>query len=202
MIRIEICGGIASGKTTFANLMNRVGIEAILENFQIIPFWEAFYANPAKYTFETEITFMLQHYHQIKRDSVPSKSKVCDFSFFLDIAYAEIGLQDTKLQAFMTVYGEIKKEIPAPILLIHLRCDAQTELERIRKRARQEENSITLEFLDSLNKTVELQVQRAKKNIKVLTIDSAAKNFVTDEIVKRELMEFVTQYIESAKQRV
>ncbi len=200
MIRIELCGGIASGKTTFANLLGQGGLFAILENFRINPFWEAFYANPAKYTFETEISFMLQHYHEIKKNGIANKLKICDFSFFLDIAYAEIGLQGTKLQTFMTVYEEIKKELPPPILLIHLRCDAKTELERIRKRARSEENSITLEFLDSLNKAVERQVEKIQGKIKVITIDSAAKNFVADEIVKHEMMELVTQDIGSARE--
>lgn len=191
--RIEICGGIASGKTTFANLIKNKGMEAILENFRINPFWEAFYVNPAKYTFETEISFMLQHYHQIKSDSLPNKLKVCDYSFFLDVAYAEIGLQGTKLQAFIAVYEEIKKELPPPILLIHLHCDAQTELERIRKRARQEENSITLEFLDSLNKAVEHQVENIRDKINVITIDSTAKNFAEDEAIKHEMQELLSK---------
>ena len=30
------------------------------------PFWEAFYTDPSAYTFETEITFLLQHYHFAK----------------------------------------------------------------------------------------------------------------------------------------
>ncbi|HRP37690.1 MAG TPA: deoxynucleoside kinase, partial [Candidatus Dojkabacteria bacterium] len=45
--RIEICGGIASGKTTLANLLARLDIEPILENFQTNPFWQAFYNDPA-----------------------------------------------------------------------------------------------------------------------------------------------------------
>ena len=64
--RIEICGGIASGKTTLANLLARSNIDPILEDFQTNLFWRAFYADPAGTAFETEITFLLQHYHQIK----------------------------------------------------------------------------------------------------------------------------------------
>ena len=52
-VRIEICGGIASGKTTFAVLLNSLGYDPVYENFQSNPFWEAFYTVPEKYNFET-----------------------------------------------------------------------------------------------------------------------------------------------------
>lgn len=192
-LRIEICGGIASGKTTLANLMTHIGMSTILENFQTNPFWEAFYSEPGKYIFETEVSFMLQHYHQIKKKQTDNKISICDYSFSLDVAYAEIGLKDSKLKAFHTIYEEIKKELPPPALLVHLNCDAQTELDRIRKRGRAVEDSINIEFLKTLNGAVEDQVANAKKNkIKVLSIDSAKKNFADDESVKQEMLRLVS----------
>ncbi len=195
--RIEICGGIASGKTTLADLISSLNVKPLFENFRTNLFWKEFFADPAKFAFETEISFMLQHYHEIKKQ-VSGTVFVCDYSFSLDIAYAEIGLKGSQLNAFLTVYEEIKKELPPPALLIHLQCDANTELDRIRKRARQEENAITLDFLNSLNKAVESQVEKIRGNIKVIQIDSAAKNFVADEIVKQEIVELVTQHIKAA----
>ena len=64
---VEVCGGIASGKTTFAALMTNIGLIPVLEDFKKSPFWEAFYRNPGEYIFETEISFILLHYHQIKK---------------------------------------------------------------------------------------------------------------------------------------
>jgi len=191
--RIEICGGIASGKTTFAILMRSIGTEAILENFQTNPFWEAFYSNPAKYTFETEISFMLQHYHQIKKEHADDKVNVCDFSFILDNAYADIGLQNSKLKAFQAVYNEIKSELPPPALVVHLNCDANFELERIRKRGRAVEDSINIDFLKSLNEAVKLQVGKIQGKTRVVTIDSGQKNFAEDESVKNELLDLISE---------
>lgn len=184
---IEVCGGIASGKTTFANLMKRVDFNAILEDFQINPFLADWYQNPQKYVFETEISFILQHYHQIKKEHIESKINICDFSFLIDLAYAEIGLQGSKLEAFRQIHKEIQNDLPPPALLIHLDCDAETELKRIRARARAIEESITLEFLDTLNKAVESQVRKVQGNIKLFTINSAMKNFADDESTRGEL---------------
>lgn len=194
--RIEVCGGIASGKTTFAALMSCIGVKTLFENFRTNPFWEAFYTNPGKYIFETEVSFMLQHYHQIKKDHGANRINICDFSFLLDIAYAEVGLQGSQLEAFMTVYQEVERELPPPILLIHLECDAGTELERIRRRDRSVENSITIEFLDSLNRAVKLQVERAREKINILTVNSAQKNFAEDEEVKEEIINLISKHLD------
>jgi deoxyadenosine/deoxycytidine kinase len=193
LVRIEVCGGIASGKTTFANLMELKDFNPVLENFQINPFLADWYQNPAKYVFETEISFILQHYHQIKKEHIESKINICDFSFLIDLAYAEIGLQGSKLDAFRIIHGEIKRDLPPPSLLIHLDCDPKTELKRIRARARDIEKSITLEFLDTLNKAVERQVKDAQEKIKTITINSAIKNFADDDKTKEEISNYIAE---------
>jgi deoxyadenosine/deoxycytidine kinase len=196
--RIEICGGIASGKTTFASLFKKNHLIPVYEDFKKSPFWEAFYCNPGKYIFETEISFALLHYHQIKL-SIESKptNLICDFSFFLDLAYAKMGLTDSKLNTFETVYTEIKKELGRPNLLIHLECDAQTELDRIQKRARQEESLIDYDFLENLNQAVENEVKRVQEEIPVLVIDSAQRDFAHDEKVQQEMISLISQNISS-----
>jgi len=195
-LHIEVCGGIASGKTTFATLMRRIGIEPIFEHFKTNPFWQAFYSNPVKYAFETEITFMLQHYHQIKKDQlIMGKSICCDFSFFLDIAYAEMGLKGSKLKAFLSVYEEINLDLPPPTLLVYLKCDAKAELERIRRRGRSVEDSISIEFLDALNRSLDRQVANIQDYSSVITIDSALKDFAHNESVKQEIINLVSNFI-------
>ncbi len=190
---IELCGGIASGKTTFASILSKIGIDPIYESFHSNPFWEAFYSDPQKYAFETEISFMLQHYHQIKRQCTDNKIMVCDYSFLLDMAYAEMGLQDSRLAAFKVVYEEIKKELPPPALIIHLQCDPDMELTRISNRGRAVEKSITTDFLWSLNAAIESQIDKARPCSKIITIDSARINFVDDEAAKAELVQLVSQ---------
>ncbi len=196
---IEICGGIASGKTTFASILSKIGIDPIYESFQSNPFWEAFYADPQKYTFETEISFMLQHYHQIKKQSADNEIMVCDYSFLLDMAYAEIGLQGSRLDAFKVVYEEIKKELPPPALIIHLQCDPETELTRISNRGRTVEKSITMDFLRSLNAAIESQIIKARPHTKIITIDSAKMDFVDDKTSQKELIALVLEKTKKAQ---
>lgn len=198
MRRIEICGGIASGKTSFSTLLSRVGFACIYESFATNPFWDAFYSDPGSYIFETEITFTLQHYHQIKKQAGGGKPIVCDYSFLLDIAYAVIGLQGSQLAAFMTVYEEIRKILPPPALVIHLQCDPEIELARIRARGRDVEKNITTDFLKSLNDAISVQIDNAKGHVPILTIDSAQNNFADDEDVKTRILQLVTDAMKNA----
>jgi deoxyadenosine/deoxycytidine kinase len=184
-----VCGGIASGKTTLASLLERLGFVPILENFQVSPFLEAFYRDPAKYTFETEISFLLLHYHQIKKVSEPEIANACDFSMTQDLAYAKMGLNGTKLQAFGAVYDEVKRDLGNPQLLVHLKCDAQTELQRIRSRARSIEALITMEFLENLNSAIEREVVAIQSDVHVISIDSAALNFADNESIKEGVVD-------------
>jgi deoxyguanosine kinase len=194
--RIEICGGIASGKTTFANLMDKLALDIALEDFRQNPFWKAFYTSPGKYIFETEIAFTLLHYHQIKKQiETGSEIIICDFSFSLDVAYGNIGLKESQLKVFEKVCLEIYKELGLPSLLVHLECDAETELDRVRKRGRAEETSITIDFLDSLNKAVEKEVSMLRPKCPIITIDSSAKDFAHNEATKEEMRGLIREHI-------
>ena len=196
---IEICGGIASGKTTFANLLQKNNYSTIYESFTTNPFWEAFYSDSGSYIFETEITFTLQHYHQIKTQVGSEKILVCDYSFLLDLAYAEIGLTGSQLAAFKTVYTEIKKELPPASLIIHLKCDPEIELARIRARGREVEKNINVDFLRALNEAVSVQIDNARDHVPILTIDSVKNNFVDDEAIKNCLLQQVVNALPQAK---
>lgn len=61
--RVEFCGGIASGKTTLTKLLQIENLTSVFEDFGKNPFYRAFYHDPVGTAFETELTFLSQHYH-------------------------------------------------------------------------------------------------------------------------------------------
>ena len=79
--RVEICGGIAAGKTTLARLLRSKILTPIYEDFKKNPFYDAFYEDPRRYAFETELTFLLQHYHQQKAMASKNRDFCADFSW-------------------------------------------------------------------------------------------------------------------------
>lgn len=191
--RIEVCGGIASGKTTFSSLFKDIKVKAVLEDFQKNPFWEIFYSDPISYSFETELTFLLQHYNLIKVHEVPKQPFICDFSLILDLAYADITLTSSKKSTFLTVYREIIQELSVPKLVVYLRCEPKTQLKRIKMRGRMIEKSITIDYLTELNDALEERLKELKGRVPILSVDSENKNFASDKEVKNELINLVRQ---------
>jgi deoxyadenosine/deoxycytidine kinase len=177
MVRVEVCGGIASGKTTLVKLFKDTENGIIIEDYESNPFWEDFYENPKKYNFETEVSFLLQHYHQIKADSPDSGVFLCDYSFVLDRAYADVGLNGSKHNAFERVYGEIRSEIGYPDLIVWLKCSAEEELRRIRNRGRSVEESIDIDFLRALNEAVRTRFEDLSQSTPSYVIDSTKHDF-------------------------
>ncbi|WP_407525998.1 deoxynucleoside kinase [Lacibacter sp. MH-610] len=182
-MRIEICGAIGSGKSSLAKLLLEHGYEVVFEEFKLNPFWKAFYSNPDKYNFETEVTFILQHYHDLKRKLEESNSAVCDFSFTQDLGYAVMGLKRKPLKIFKSIYDYIIEELGEPSLIISMKCSAEELLRRIKLRGREEEILINSNFLLNLSSFVNAEVEKKRKlnkYIQFLEIDTEKLNIITN----------------------
>ncbi|MDO9067584.1 MAG: deoxynucleoside kinase [Deltaproteobacteria bacterium] len=176
--RIEICGNIASGKTTLCQGMAQNGYHSIYENFHKNPFFEDFYENPVAYSFETEVTFLLQHYHLLKTQKRNSPL-ACDYSLLLDMAYADVNLAGDRLKIFFEIVEELQRELGFPSQIVHLVCPEDVLLQRIITRSRDAETSITIEYLNALSKALSQRVQGIINRVPVITIDSNAVNFTS-----------------------
>ncbi|MCC2681523.1 MAG: Deoxyadenosine/deoxycytidine kinase [Nitrosospira multiformis] len=152
--RVEICGGIASGKTTLAHLVAEwTGGNLALENFHTNPFWALFYENPDLFMSEKNICFLPQHTGAIKSQG-GAELLICDYAVFQDLAYATLCTAEGHLDVMRNIFAHLYNTLPPPTLIIHLLCNSTVQLERIRARGRKEEKSITQEYLDSLNKAI------------------------------------------------
>ena len=189
MSRLEIAGCIASGKTTLARILENPLLEGIFENHRINPFWEAFYTNPSTCAFETEITFLLQHYHFAKLAAARTEGTILlDHSFELDMAYADLGLEGARKEIFTSIYREIRNEIGLPRALVFVTCSAEEALRRIRLRGRPFEQNVTVEFLAGLQRELERRIATLADSVPVVTIDSETTDFREDGLWREDLL--------------
>lgn len=175
--RIEICGNIAAGKTTLTKALASCGLISVNEKFDRNPFIESFYIDPARFSFETEIIFLLQHYHSIKI-AKEIKHLVCDYSLTLDKAYADVTLPDSRREIFLKIVEELEQEIGVPDKIIYLNCPEEILLERIAHRNRSFETGIQIGYLQALSAAIEIRMKEAAEKSEVLKINSHELNFV------------------------
>jgi len=198
-MRIEITGAIGAGKSSLAKLLLDHGYEVVFEEFKANPFWRAFYTNPDKYNFETEITFVLQHYHELKRKLEEANEIVAaDFSFTQDLAYAVMGLNKTQLQIFRSIYNYIIKELGEPKLIIFMKCSSEGLLKRIKLRGREEEALIDDNFLTGLSMFIKKEVEnkrKSKKSISLLEIDTEEFNIIHNSSHQHHVLNLIKELL-------
>lgn len=172
--RIEICGGIAAGKSTLAKLLELNGYTAIFERFEDNPFLKEFYQNVEQdNTFETEMVFALLHYNQIKqmqkRDLI-----VSDYSMLQDYCYALQNLNEHEKKMFINMYEYLSGLLIPVNLIIYLKCGVDCLQNRIRERKRDMESTISREYLQQHIDVLEKELEKEEN---VLVIDSEKYDF-------------------------
>ena len=87
------------------SLSNRLKTNILLENFDKNPFLEKFYLNHETYAFETELAFLLLHYHQLKELMCNDKNVnlISDFYIKKDWLFAKLNLNQEELSVFLNV---------------------------------------------------------------------------------------------------
>ena len=176
-MRIEFCGSIASGKTTLAGLCDEVGYTVQRERFQENPFFDKFYADPAAYAFEAELTYLLQHFSQAREAASETKLAV-DFSLALDLAYARVTLSNRDQLTFDSVLARIIEKIGLPSLIVRLKCPPDVALSRIHRRKRVSEQGIAVPFLEAIDSQIEkVLLSPPFSCVPVCRIDSGSWDF-------------------------
>lgn len=196
--RVEISGGIASGKTTLARALECTGPISIYEDFRKNPFLSAFYRDPVGTAFETEVTFLLQHYHQQKNAFHLRRTVCSDFSLILDHAYACVTLAKEPLRLFRLILKRIEGELPPRSLLIHLICPPEMELRRIRRRNRHAERTVTADYLEKINGALSDRIRNLSRSENILVIDSDTVNFAHDPRARVDVCRRVTEALRGA----
>mgnify|MGYP002855522550 CR=1 FL=1 len=178
MQRIEICGGIAAGKTTLAGIFEEKGYRVLYERFEDNPFLKDFYKNLGlDNTLETEISFVMLHSYLVK-SCREFHSVVCDFSLLQDYAYGFSNLSNEDYKIFQQIYGHFTNRFTKPDIIIYLQCDIECLLERLHKRGRADEQTITADYL---HKTVKELEEQLKHYNNVLTLRSDEYDFMTKD---------------------
>lgn len=196
-MRIEVCGGIASGKTTFVKAIGTylTRFSTVYEDFSSNTFLDDFYKNVSRYAYETEISFLLQHMHQIKCAMVDARDLMCDFSIEQDYAYAINNLDSISKPSFDEIYKETIRQISLPDLVIFLQCPSSILLERIRMRGRENEMNIDLMYLDSTLQTLNNHISSIRSSI--VTIDSHQYDFRKADDIEIVYTEILKKYLEN-----
>jgi deoxyguanosine kinase len=144
-------GPIGAGKTSLARrLASRLSAEVVLEQPEENPFLARFYRDMARFALPAQLFFLFQRVRMLEPLAQPdffARPVIGDFLLDKDPLFARLTLSADELGLYQKIYDALRPRAPAPDVVIYLQASAETLVERVRRRARGYERTITEEYL-------------------------------------------------------
>lgn len=177
---IAVEGNIGAGKTTLATLLAaHYNARLVPEEFAENTFLPKFYADPGRYAFPLELSFLADRYRQLKKllteQDLFHSGVVSDYLFIKSKLFARINLQGDEYELFSSLFDIMDLQLPAPDLLIFLECGVDSLQQRIRKRGRDYEQGIGDDYLERVAGVYGQYLKNVQD--KLLIVDAAAADF-------------------------
>jgi deoxyadenosine/deoxycytidine kinase len=194
---VLMAGNIGTGKTSLTELIGeqlgwRTAFESVADN----PYLPDFYSDMKLWSFHLQVYFLGHRADQHINLAMDEQSAIIDRSIYEDAhifarALHHMGnLTDRDYEAYLNIYQLILTVLPKPDLLIHLRAPVPVLMNRIRKRARDMETGVSVDYLSLLDHFYEEWIETFDL-CPVLTIKSDDLDFVH----KKHHLEIVTDRI-------
>ena len=160
--QIAIAGNIGSGKTTLTELLAKsFNWTPCYENVDDNPYLNDFYNNMARWSFNLQIYFLQKRLFQSIDIQKSKQNIIQDRTIYEDghifaLNLHEMGLMSSRdFENYYRLFQLTTSLITPPDLIIYLRSSVAKLVSQIQKRGRVYENSIRLDYLNSLNQKYE-----------------------------------------------
>lgn len=176
---VAISGNIGVGKTTITSAVaEKLGWSPYYEPVIDNPYLDDFYEDMNRWSFHLQVYFLSKRFEAQKKISSSTRPCIQDRTIYEDV---EIFARTLHRQGFMNprdyenyrdLFNEMVSYLRPPDLVVYLHADVNVLYERIMKRGRESEKTISLEYLGALNNAYEGWAERAKKISSVTIIDT------------------------------
>jgi deoxyadenosine/deoxycytidine kinase len=163
---VAVAGNIGVGKSTLVEMLCvRLGWEPFYEPVTENPYLEDFYKDMSAWSFHSQVFFLTHRLRSHSKLGQHPSSVVQDRSVYED---AEIFAYNLFLQGYINqrdyqtyrdLYETTSRLLPPPDLVVYLRASIPTLLNRIERRGRNYERTITPEYLNGLNTLYEQWIE-------------------------------------------
>jgi deoxyguanosine kinase len=155
---IAVEGPIRVGKSTLARVLaERLNAQRVMEP-EDNAFLPAFYTGEPGSAFQTQFTFLVRRFEQLRTLDVGARSQkaiVTDFIFEKDKLFACLNLNDVELETYNRYYNLFREQIPTPDLVIYLQATPEVLKKRLKKKNAPGEKGINEDYLQEVIKAYE-----------------------------------------------
>ncbi|MBP5172973.1 MAG: deoxynucleoside kinase [Bacteroidales bacterium] len=177
-MHIGIAGNIGCGKTTLTRkLAEYYGWTPRFESVTYNPYLEDYYSDIQRWSFNLEVYFLAQRFRDTleiaKNEGVIIQDRTIleGVQIFVQNNYRMGNLSDRDFATYMDLFDLMMSLVKLPDLLIYIRSSVPHLVSQIRKRGRDYEQSISLEYLGGLNELYEKWIGDYKGRLLIIDGD-------------------------------
>ena len=159
---VAVAGNIGVGKSTLVEMLCvRLGWEPFYEPVSGNPYLEDFYADMGAWSFHSQVFFLTHRLRSHYKLGLHPSSVVQDRSVYEDAEifaynlFLQGHINQRDYQTYRDLYETTSRLLPPPDLVVYLRASIPTLVNRIERRGRDYERTISTEYLSGLNNLYE-----------------------------------------------
>ena len=186
-MHIAIAGNIGAGKTSLTELLAKhynwePHYEDVIDN----PYLDDFYNHMERWSFNLQVYFLKSRFEQLLSFRENNKTVIQDRTIYEDAhIFAPnlnaMGLMNQRdFNNYKGIFELMESLIQGPDILIYLRSSIPNLVNKIHKRGREYESSISIDYLSRLNERYEAWISSYDSS-KLIIIDVDSLDFVDNK---------------------
>ena len=186
-MHIAIAGNIGAGKTSLTDLLAQhykweAHFEEVIDN----PYLDDFYNHMERWSFNLQIFFLKSRFaqliaiHEEKKNVIQDRTIYEDAHIFAPNLHAMGLMTKRDFDNYISLFEMMENLIQGPDVMVYLRSTVPNLVNKIQKRGRSYENSISIDYLSRLNERYEAWISKYDKS-KLLIIDVDSLDFVNNK---------------------
>lgn len=187
---IVIDAVVGAGKTSYMEMLSEeMKIPCFQEPVQENPLLDKFYYDRKRYSFPLQIYFLNRRFEMLKQASESGEPSLMDRSIYGDMIFAKMLYEEGDMEKdefilYRDLLTNMLDHVEAPKLMIYLKIDTDSAIERIKKRGRDYEQIVERDYWENLNK--EYEDYFSNYNLSPLLVIEAAKYDIVGNLKDRE----------------
>jgi len=186
---VAIAGNIGVGKTTLTRMLSeKLGWKAYYEKVVDNPYLSDFYGDMERWSFHLQVFFLSNRFISQKEITEWPASCIQDRSIYEDVEifahtlHKQGNMTDRDHKNYSELFAVMASYLRKPDLILYLRSSIDDLVDHIKKRGRDYEQTIDINYLAELNQAYEDWIERAKKeNFNIFIYDMNNRDFEHNE---------------------
>lgn len=195
---IAIAGHIGVGKSSLTQILSQaLEMEPFHEPNKENPFLKRFYEDMPLWAFRSQVFFLVHKFNahrelleQTHHSVIQDRSIYEDAEIFAQHLCESDCLSKEEFETYQMLYQEFVHLLPPPNLMIYLRANVDTLIQRIKLRGRPEEQAIPRAYLEKLQVLYENWFERYDRSPK-LVVEVDHLDFVNVEGDREKIIEMI-----------